>query len=184
MTDRIDPVRRSINMSRVRSSGTVPEIAVRKAAHRLGYRFRLGRRDLPGSPDLVFPGRRVAMFVHGCFWHRHAGCARTTTPKTRADFWNAKFKENVGRDRRVAALLRRSGWTVAIVWECETKDPECLRKRLQTTLSRAPTIKLYSLPSRAEFLGAVNRRRIGRDRLFEQADASKRVGCQRERCER
>jgi DNA mismatch endonuclease (patch repair protein) len=118
MTDKIDSIRRSENMRRVRSHDTVPEILVRKIAHRLGYRFRLHRRDLPGSPDLVFPKHNKIIFVHGCFWHRHPGCIRTTTPGTRAQFWRRKFAENQKRDRRVSGRLRQLGWKVLVVWEC------------------------------------------------------------------
>src|SRR5262245_38802686 len=98
MADRIDTARRSWNMSRVRSSSTAPELRVRQLAHSLGFRYRLHRRDLPGRPDLVFPGLRTVVFVHGCFWHRHAGCAKTTTPSTRSQFWRRKFAENEERD--------------------------------------------------------------------------------------
>jgi DNA mismatch endonuclease (patch repair protein) len=135
MVDRIDPARRSLNMSRVRSTNTRPEIIVRRAAHKLGFRFRLGRRDLPGSPDLVFPGRRKALFVHGCFWHRHRGCIRTTTPGTRTEFWVAKFEENRKRDRNAIAALKKLGWDVAVIWECETKDAKSLDRRLINFLS-------------------------------------------------
>lgn len=112
---------RSWVMARVKSKNTTPEMAVRKAAHALGLRFRLHRRDLPGTPDLVFPGRRTAVFVHGCFWHRH-GCARATTPTSNVRYWTAKFERNVERDARNAVDLRRLGWRCVRIWECETKD--------------------------------------------------------------
>lgn len=128
---RVEPGR-SVLMGRVRGKDTKPEHAVRRAAHSLGYRFRLHRRDLPGTPDLTFPRLRKAVFVHGCFWHRHAGCSRTTTPKTRAAYWRDKFQQNVERDRRNAAALRALGWEVLVVWECETFD----RAGLIATLSR------------------------------------------------
>lgn len=108
-------------MSRVRSKDTKPELAVRKAAHALGLRFRLHRRDLPGTPDLVFPSRQTALFVHGCFWHRHL-CARATSPATNVDYWTAKFDRNVRRDARNVAELRKLGWRCVRIWECETKD--------------------------------------------------------------
>lgn len=129
--DTLTVAQRSERMARVRSKNTTPELRVRRAAHRLGYRFRLHRSDLPGSPDLVFPGRRKAIFVHGCFWHRHARCKRTRTPKSRVDFWLTKFEANVRRDRQVRAQLRRAGWSVLVVWECETDDGP----RLERTLS-------------------------------------------------
>lgn len=117
-------------MARVRGKNSTPEMAVRSVAHQLGYRFRLHRRDLPGTPDLVFPGPRKAIFVHGCFWHRHPKCFRTTTPKTRAAFWAQKFADNIKRDRRVRRQLRDAGWDVLIVWECQTFDRDSLEARL------------------------------------------------------
>lgn len=125
----IDPDRSAL-MSRVKAKDTKPELRVRRSAHGLGYRYRLHRRDLPGSPDLVFPGRRKALFVHGCFWHRHQGCRKTTMPKTRAKFWQRKFDDNVRRDERVIAALRELGWDVLVVWECETSDENLLRRTL------------------------------------------------------
>lgn len=113
-------------MSRVKGKDTTPELRFRREAHRQGRRFRIHDRSLPGSPDVVFPARRLAVFVHGCFWHRHSGCRRCTTPKTRIDFWNAKFDANVARDARKTAELERLGWTVAVVWECETTDADRL----------------------------------------------------------
>lgn len=113
---------RSALMRRIRGRDTTPERTVRRAAHALGYRFRLHRRDLPGTPDLTFPRLRKVLFVHGCFWHRHEGCGRTTWPKTRALYWRKKFEENVGRDRRNIAELKALGWDVLVVWECETFD--------------------------------------------------------------
>ena len=124
-------------MARVRSADTSPELAVRKLLHRLGYRFRLHRRDLPGTPDICFPGRRKAIFVHGCFWHRHEGCRRTTTPRTRRSFWTEKFRDNVVRDRGNLNDLAALGWSVLVIWECETADPETLASRLAGFLDRA-----------------------------------------------
>lgn len=125
---------RSELMRRVASKDTTPELIVRSLVHSLGYRFRLQRRDLPGTPDLVFPRHRKIIFVHGCFWHRHAGCSRTTTPKTRHDFWKAKFRRNVQRDREVVRALRNERWEVLIVWECETRHLEKLSFRIATFL--------------------------------------------------
>src|SRR5690348_15236952 len=107
-------------MAAVRSRDTGPEMAVRRCAHSLGYRFRLHRKGLAGTPDLVFPRYRVAIFVHGCFWHRHAGCARASTPKTRQQFWLDKFKANVARDKRAIERLEAQGWYCTVIWECET----------------------------------------------------------------
>lgn len=131
MADRLTPERRSWLMSRVNGKNTGPEIRTRKAAHALGLRFRLHRSSLPGTPDLVFPKRRVALFVHGCFWHRHPGCSKASTPGTRSEYWEDKFKANVARDRRVSEMLKAAGWRVAIVWECETKNPALLDRVLR-----------------------------------------------------
>ena len=109
-------------MARIGPRDTVPEMAVRSAAHRMGLRFRLHRKELPGRPDLVFARHRLAVFVHGCFWHRHAGCANCTMPKTRPEFWQQKFRGNVERDRRACEQLDRLGWRTLIIWECETED--------------------------------------------------------------
>lgn len=117
-------------MARIRSRDTQPEITVRSLLYSLGYRYRLHRRDLPGSPDICFPGRKKVIFVHGCFWHRHDGCARATTPKTRTSFWEEKFRKNVIRDRRNMTSLAELGWEAMVVWECEIKDLERLTPRL------------------------------------------------------
>jgi DNA mismatch endonuclease (patch repair protein) len=125
---------RSALMARIRGKDTSPEIAVRRATHRLGYRFRLHRRDLPGTPDLVFPARRLVLFVHGCFWHRHPGCKRCTMPKTRAAFWCEKFEANKARDVRNANELRSLGWRVEVVWECETIKAKNLYTKLRNLI--------------------------------------------------
>jgi DNA mismatch endonuclease (patch repair protein) len=115
---------RSELMSRVRQKNTKPEIVVRQLLHGMGYRFRLHYRELPGTPDVVFPGLRKAIFVHGCFWHRHPGCRRASTPKTRGDFWQSKFAANQARDARKIAELEALGWTTIVVWECEIRDAD------------------------------------------------------------
>ena len=130
MTDRLTPERRSWLMSRVRSRDTIPERVVRSLVHRLGYRFRLHRRDLPGTPDLVFPSRRAIIFVHGCFWHRHQGCRKATVPSTRKEFWLQKFARTVNRDATVREALERAGWRVLIVWQCELRDIDALGSRV------------------------------------------------------
>src|SRR5437660_1250360 len=117
--DRIDKQRRSWNMSRIKSKDTRPEILVRSTLHAMGYRFRLHSRALPGSPDIVLPKHHTALFVHGCFWHRHTGCRFAYTPKSRKKFWFAKFAANIARDIKASRALRQLGWKPVIVWECE-----------------------------------------------------------------
>ena len=118
-------------MRSVKRAHTGPEIRVRQALHALGLRFRLHRRDLPGSPDIVLPRVRTAVFVHGCFWHRHLNCRYATTPKSRQDYWLPKFEANVERDARKEAQLQNLGWRVLVIWECETKTREVLKARLR-----------------------------------------------------
>lgn len=108
-------------MANIRSKDTKPEMLLRKAMHARGYRFRLHDRRLPGTPDLVFPRYRAAVFVHGCFWHRHEGCRFVTTPATRPDFWAAKFDANLTRDLRHEKDLEAKNWRVAVIWECDIK---------------------------------------------------------------
>ena len=119
--DRISPEQRSKNMSAIKGKNTKPEVMVRQLLHRLGYRFRLHRKDLPGSPDIILPKYKTAIFVNGCFWHRHTDCKYASTPNTNRDFWEIKFSENVERDKRNYAALRTLGWKVLIIWECEIK---------------------------------------------------------------
>lgn len=126
MTDCLTQEQRSANMRAIRGRDTAPELRVRRAAHAAGLRFRLQRRDLPGTPDLVFPRHRVALFVHGCYWHRHPGCRFATVPSSNVDFWTGKFSANVERDRRKAHELQENGWRVAVIWECETRDQQAL----------------------------------------------------------
>ena len=112
---------RSRNMSAIKSKNTKPEIAVRKLLHSMGYRFRLHRKDLPGSPDIVLPKYKTVIFVHGCFWHRHENCKYASTPKTRKEFWEKKFRENINRDNLNQANLSLKGWKIIIIWECQLK---------------------------------------------------------------
>ena len=135
MADRINSERRSWNMSRIRSKDTKPELHLRKALHRMGFRYRLHDRKLPGSPDLVFPKYKAVIFVHGCFWHRH-GCKWTTIPSSRKYFWNAKFAANVERDSKNVRELEALGWRVLIVWECELlkRDNNDLLEKLKNDL--------------------------------------------------
>jgi DNA mismatch endonuclease (patch repair protein) len=129
----VDP-KRSANMARIGPRNTAPELAVRKLLHRMGYRFRIHRRDLPGTPDVVLPGLRTIFLIHGCFWHRHAGCRLAYTPKSRVDFWLKKFAANVARDQEVCARLEQDGWRVCVVWECETREIQQLTQRLRRVL--------------------------------------------------
>ena len=130
MTDIVNAEKRSEIMSRIRGRNTKPELVVRRIAHGLGFRFRLHRKDLPGSPDLVFPRYRTVVFVHGCFWHRHYGCRYAYRPKSRVQFWTTKFEENMARDARNEATLHDLGWRVLVFWECETRDHGAVRARL------------------------------------------------------
>jgi DNA mismatch endonuclease (patch repair protein) len=130
MADVITPARRSAIMARIGPQDTVPEMAVRRLVLAMGLRFRLHRRDLPGRPDLVFPKLKLALFVHGCFWHRHEGCSNCTFPKTRSAFWETKFRTNVERDARVERELKVLGWTTAVIWECETEKADVPQARL------------------------------------------------------
>ena len=130
MPDNVSPAERSRIMSLVKSKGMKPEMTVRRMLHGLGYRYRLHRRDLPGSPDLVLPSRRKAVFVNGCFWHAHPGCARVRVPAANRDYWTAKLRRNRARDVRNLALLEELGWGVATVWECELRDPPAVAERL------------------------------------------------------
>jgi DNA mismatch endonuclease (patch repair protein) len=118
MVDIVDPDTRSRMMAGIKGSVTKPEIQVRRYLHACGFRFRLHRKDLPGRPDLVLPRYRLTIFVHGCFWHRHAGCHYASTPSTRPDFWQEKFAANVDRDRRNIDQLLELGWRVFVLWEC------------------------------------------------------------------
>lgn len=134
MADTLTPKQRSALMAKIKGRDTRPEKVVRSLLHSLGARFRLNRRDLPGTPDIVLPGRRLVIFVHGCFWHRHGGCRGATSPQTRRKFWQTKFAANQARDARVAKQLRKAGWRVMIVWECQTKPSRM--QQLQVRLAK------------------------------------------------
>lgn len=121
MTDITTPQTRSRMMASIKGRNTAPELVVRRFLHAEGFRFRLHRRDLPGTPDIVLPRYHAAVFVHGCFWHRHEGCRYTTTPATHPEFWQQKFQANRARDQRDLSALVSEGWKVVIIWECATK---------------------------------------------------------------
>ena len=132
--DTLTPERRSWNMSRIRGRDTRPERLVRSLLHRMGYRFRLHRKDLPGRPDIVLPRYRTVILVHGCYWHRHPACRLAYTPKSNREFWEEKFSENVRRDSLQYEELGALGWRVLVVWECETKKLQTLSERLLQNL--------------------------------------------------
>ena len=121
--DVVDPATRSRLMAGIKGKNTKPELVVRRFLHAHGYRFRLHRRDLPGKPDILLPRLKACIFVHGCFWHRHANCKYAVLPKTRIDFWTKKLESNVARDLKVMKELTDKGWHVITVWECELKNP-------------------------------------------------------------
>lgn len=132
--DIVDQRTRSRMMAGIKGKDTKPEMVVRRYLHACGYRFRLHRKDLPGKPDIVLAKLKTCIFVHGCFWHRHIGCRYATTPKTREDFWNDKFRANVARDLRAIQALEDAGWRVLIVWECE------IRHSRETTLAALASV--------------------------------------------
>lgn len=129
------PETRSFNMSRIRGRDTIPELMIRRILWAHGYRYRLHRKDLPGRPDIVLRRYRAAIFVHGCYWHRH-GCPATTTPATRRDFWLRKFEDNAARDRRNVESLREAGWRVLVIWECSIRGKDA---DLGMTIEQATT---------------------------------------------
>lgn len=131
------PELRTRIMRAVKSTNTTPELLVRSLAHRMGYRFRLHRKDLPGNPDLVFPGLHKAIFVHGCFWHGH-NCARgARVPRNHRDYWKKKIERNQKRDRAALVALKGSGWKATVLWECQLRDQRLLRRRLSDFLTKA-----------------------------------------------
>ena len=131
MADKFSPEKRSEIMSCVRQKNTKPELIVRSLLHRMGYRFRLHRKDLPGKPDIVLPRYKKIIFVHGCFWHGHTGCPRSTRPKTNSEYWERKIDKNINRDKQHVKTLREMGWSILIIWECETKDGNKLIDKLK-----------------------------------------------------
>lgn len=134
MSDVLTPEQRSYCMSRIRGKDTKPEMIVRRLVHALGYRYRLHVRDLPGCPDLVFPGRRKIVFVHGCYWHRHSCKNGKYVPSKNRKFWRAKLEANKKRDQKNRRKLRKSAWDVLTIWECQTKHSEKIVDRLMTFL--------------------------------------------------
>jgi DNA mismatch endonuclease, patch repair protein len=139
--DTFSSKKRSEIMSKVRSSNTAPELAVRRLLHRGGYRFRLHGNDLPGNPDIILPKYKTIILVHGCFWHRHKNCVEASMPQSNIEYWERKFDRNVRRDRRIQRELASLGWRVITVWECQTKN----HSRLLAKLRRALTPEQASL---------------------------------------
>jgi DNA mismatch endonuclease (patch repair protein) len=131
MSDVFSKEKRSWIMSRVKGRDTKPEILVRSFIHRMGFRFRIHGRDLPGNPDIVLPRYGKVIFVHGCFWHGHKRCPRSKRPTTHKGFWNKKLDQNIERDKRFRRMLRQRGWRVLVVWECETRKQEKLLRKLE-----------------------------------------------------
>jgi len=134
MADVFSEPKRSWIMSRVKGRDTRPEIRVRSLLHRMGYRFRLHRRGLPGNPDIVLPRHKRVIFVHGCFWHGHSECPRSRRPTSNEGFWRKKLDANIRRDGQVIEALRKQGWKVLVVWECQTREPAELAERLERFL--------------------------------------------------
>jgi DNA mismatch endonuclease (patch repair protein) len=140
MPDHLSPEQRSANMGRIRGKDSSPEKRVRKMLHRMGFRFRLHRKDIPGNPDIVIPKYRTIVLVHGCYWHRHQDCRRgQSVPGTNTGFWLEKFRRNQNRDRLVSEKLAANGWNIVVVWECETKPSnlEHLKERLRREILEA-----------------------------------------------
>ena len=135
--DKLSPAARSELMSKIHGKDTAPELAVRSLVHRMGFRFRLHAKGLPGTPDLVFARTRKIIFVHGCFWHNHVRCKGVRLPKTRIEYWLNKLRGNAERDRRNQRQLQALGWKVLTVWECQIRRPAALRRRIETFLERA-----------------------------------------------
>jgi DNA mismatch endonuclease, patch repair protein len=136
MTDHLSAQKRSWNMGRIKAKHTNPEIAVRSMLHKMGYRFKLHNEKLMGKPDIVLPKYKTVIFVHGCFWHRHNNCSRSTFPKSNKEYWNKKFSMNKTRFAKVKDCLEKQGWVVVVVWECEIKNQEELKHRLIKILSK------------------------------------------------
>ena len=139
--DNLSAEQRSANMRRIRSANTNPELVLRRLIHQLGYRFRLHRKDLPGRPDIVFPGRRKVILAHGCFWHQHPGCREGRIPGSRVDYWGPKLDRNQIRDATNQARLEEQGWKVLVIWECELKDTIAVKRTVKKFLGRVKVPK-------------------------------------------
>jgi len=182
--DRLSKERRSWNMSRIRGKNTAPEIRVRSLLHRLGYRFRLHGKKLPGRPDVVLVKYKTVVFIHGCFWHRHRGCKNCTTPTNRREWWLAKLNGNAVRDKLHKRALRKLGWQSIVVWECQTENPKSLEQLVAAfTRRKLPPVQpgVQSLPANVRASGrtsptTVRRTRTTRHRHARRhASAAKRL---------
>lgn len=174
MTDIVDSQRRSELMAGIKGKNTKPELIVRAMAHKLGLRFRLHRKDLPGRPDVVFPKYKLAIFVHGCFWHQHAGCSIAHIPKTRSDYWVGKFQRNIFRDQRNEETLRSLGWHVLIIWECETRKPDMVQQRLAAAVRAncwSAAVKSYPFSPPRLAIGVAEPGHLTRQPVFVDAFA-------------
>jgi DNA mismatch endonuclease (patch repair protein) len=172
MVDVLTPEQRSFNMSRIRGRDTKPELVLRRGLHARGFRFRLHRKDLPGRPDLVFPGRHAVIFVHGCFWHGH-DCPMCRMPATRADFWRSKIEKNRLRDRNVVTALRKSGWRVLTVWECALRGPA--RRSPAMVVSECEQFLQSETTLSSDLEGNWETSRAGMDALGVEISASAQV---------
>lgn len=139
--DTLNPEQRHKAMAAVKSKNTTPELVVRKLLHKEGFRFRLHRKDLPGKPDILLPKYHTIILVHGCFWHQHHGCKRSTRPTSNDDYWRVKLERNVARDQKNISELEAINWKVLVIWECETKDKSVLSKKISSFLSNTSFYK-------------------------------------------
>lgn len=144
MMDKITKDQRSLNMSKIKNKDTKPEMTVRKLLHKMGYRFRLHRKDLPGKPDIVLPRYKTVIFIHGCFWHHHPDCKYAYIPKSRIEFWNQKFIDNMDRDKKNQLELLKQGWNIGVIWECEICNINILLHRINQILIESNDIKNHS----------------------------------------
>ncbi|HCG00189.1 MAG TPA: very short patch repair endonuclease [Chloroflexi bacterium] len=155
MPDVFSSTDRSRIMSKVKNRDTAPKLVVRRLLHRLGYRFRLHRANLPGHPDIVLPRHRKVIFVHGCFWHGHVGCPRGARPATNTEFWNAKLDANARRDKSTQEALDKLGWRILIVWQCETRNETRLAAIIEQFLAAAQTPVTDSIGDGANGSGGI-----------------------------
>ncbi|QKS29670.1 MAG: DNA mismatch endonuclease Vsr [Candidatus Accumulibacter similis] len=154
--DTLSPEQRRRTMAAVKGRNTTPELIVRRLLHKAGFRFRLYRNDLPGKPDVALSKYRTVIFVHGCFWHQHPGCKKASKPSTRQDYWLPKLARNIERDKRQISDLDALGWSVLVVWECETKDKAALSEKLVRILSQQAREIGQRIEDRPRFIGASN----------------------------